>query len=100
LKEAVSVFQTDGHLRVVNDSLGGPSEFLGGVDADGTFTFGGFLESVGETDFIRFQGTFVLAAGKADSFQASVDRTIMSFSQGVPFDCDFRFMSTWKIETP
>jgi hypothetical protein len=95
--ETISVFETDGHLRAPNDNLGGPTELLGGVNADGTFTLGGLLESVGETDFIRFQGQFTLAAGKADSFQATVDRTTQSSSQGKPFDCDFRFVSTWKV---
>lgn len=95
--EELSVFQTGGQLRVVNLNLGGPAEFLGGVAADGTFSMGGWLESVGETDYIRFQGQFLLAGGQADRFSVTVDRTTQSFSQGAPFDCDFRFVSSWKI---
>jgi hypothetical protein len=95
-----TVIQADGAITMNPSGLGGPSQLLGGVDLDGTLTAGGFLESTGDVEYVLLRGKFQLVGGKADSLQASYEKTVSTYSGGVPFDCDFVVDAAFKVTAP
>ena len=95
--DELTVIQADGSLTMNPSGLGPTPQLLGGVDQDGTFSAGGFIESTGDVEYVLFHGVFRLAGGKANSFQATYQKTVSSYSGGVPFDCDFVVDASFKV---
>jgi hypothetical protein len=99
-RDQLTVIQADGSLTMTPSGLGGPPQLLGGVDQDGAFSAGGFLESTGDVEYVLFHGLFQLVGGKASSFHASYEKTVSTYSSGVPFDCDFVIDAAFNVTAP
>ena len=74
--------------------------FVGGIDADGTFSVGAATEQPGVTLYSRTDGKFVQVNGRPDSADFMALSTDIINMVGINYDCDIDVAGTLRCQGP